>query len=407
MKKILTIILISTASFAGSLTPIEAVKMNYIMSIIENVYYGDPKPTHENMYTGALKGLVESLDDPYSEYYTPQEYKSLSEDLDGSFSGIGITMRKEKDKPLEIENALIGSPAYNAGLLGGDVVLKVDGEDILPLTSLEVSKKIRGKKGTKVLLTIQRNGSNKTEDITIVRDIINLEAVDYKMLDNNIGYLSLNQFDNGVGKKIEKAILDLQKKGMKKLIFDLRNNPGGAMNEAIYIASLFVKEKEIMSTVDNTGKRIVSNRTAKYLGDYPMVVLVNENSASASEIVTGVLKDYNRAYIIGTKTFGKGIVQSIMPLSDGSAIKITIAKYATPKNDNIHKNGILPNMKVETYPLLIIRTYSNLTPEAKVKEKQRVEELIIKIKGEKEGRELIKNGDTQLNAAIEYLKKAK
>lgn len=408
MKKKILILLVSIFSIiscAQNLNYMERKKINDVMSLVESVYYGDNQDeiNHQSMFEGAVKGILNSLNDPYSEYYTEDEYKSIKDGLNTDFVGIGITMIKEVNKPLQIESTFVGGPAFKAGLTRGDKIFEVDGKDILPLKSNEVTKRIKGVEGVPVTLTVLRNGKVDKEKITLIREKINIQDVDYKMLDNNIGYVSLLEFDDGTGKQVENAIKTLQKQGMKKLIFDLRSNPGGSLQDAIYIASLFVKDKLIVSVKNNRGQVQNHYRTAKYLGDFPLVVLVNGASASASEVVSSVIRDYNRGILIGEKTFGKGIVQTIIPLGDGTAVKITTAKYTTPKNENIHKNGLKPDYNIPMNQLLTVKSYANLTEEDKKVEKENLYKVLEKIYGKEEASKIIEKGDVQLNAAIDFL----
>lgn len=290
---------------------------------------------------------MSNLDDPYSEYLSKEELQDLNENLNGTYSGVGMSIKKQRGEYMEVISPFIGSPAFRANIQIGDRVTKVNGKDIKNNTAVEVSKMLKGKKGTVVELEIIRKGLKEPLKFKLIRDNIKLDNVEYKMLEDNIGYISLLQFGEGIANEIEKALKDLNSKGMKSLILDLRTNPGGSLSEAVDLASLFTSEQKMVSLKYKSGKEKVFNRTKQQLYKGPMVVLVNGGSASASEIITGILKDYNRATIIGEKTYGKGVAQNILPFRTGGALKITIAKYATPKNDDINKKGIEPNIKVK------------------------------------------------------------
>ena len=287
----------------------------------------------------------------------------------------------------------------------GDKVIKVDNKDIIALTSTDAVKLLKGEKGTKVVLDVIREGTKGTFKVEIIRDEIKLEFVESKMLDNKVGYVSLLRFGNNTGQEIEAHIKKLQAQGMKSLIFDLRSNPGGSLGEAQDISSLFIKQKLVVLLKYKDGSKKEYNRTFQNLGDFPLVVLVNGGSASASEIVTGALKDYKRALIIGEKTFGKGIVQQIIPIGDGEAIKLTIAQYFTPKGNYIHEKGIEPDIKVEMNEILAIKGYANDSEEAKANRMKELEAVIVKEKGQEEATKIISAGDTQLKRAIEEITK--
>ena len=287
----------------------------------------------------------------------------------------------------------------------GDKVIKVDNKDIIALTSTDAVKLLKGEKGTKVVLDVIREGTKGTFKVEIIRDEIKLEFVESKMLDNKVGYVSLLRFGNNTGQEIEAHIKKLQAQGMKSLIFDLRSNPGGSLGEAQDISSLFIKQKLVVLLKYKDGSKKEYNRTFQNLGDFPLVVLVNGGSASASEIVTGALKDYKRALIIGEKTFGKGIVQQIIPIGDGETIKLTIAQYFTPKGNYIHEKGIEPDIKVEMNEILAIKGYANDSEEAKANRMKELEAVIVKEKGQEEATKIISAGDTQLKRAIEEITK--
>ena len=372
----------------------DLTKITDAINLIQNLFVGKSDPTKKELYQAAIAGMVNSLNDPYSEYFSKEDFESFSEDMDGNYVGVGMSIDKKKGEPLVVVSPFIGSPASKAGMKIGDKVIKVDNKDIIALTSTDAVKLLKGEKGTK--------GTFKVE---IIRDEIKLEFVESKMLDNKVGYVSLLRFGNNTGQEIEAHIKKLQAQGMKSLIFDLRSNPGGSLGEAQDISSLFIKQKLVVLLKYKDGSKKEYNRTFQNLGDFPLVVLVNGGSASASEIVTGALKDYKRALIIGEKTFGKGIVQQIIPIGDGEAIKLTIAQYFTPKGNYIHEKGIEPDIKVEMNEILAIKGYANDSEEAKANRMKELEAVIVKEKGQEEATKIISAGDTQLKRAIEEITK--
>lgn len=382
---------------------VELSKIVETINLIQEVHVGADGYNKEDFYEAALAGLVKSLEDPYSEYLDAEELKSMNEDLDGEYSGLGISIRKQKGELIEIISPFIGGPAFKVGIQIGDKISEIEGEKVDPLTATEVSKRLRGKKGTSVNIEIIRKGKKDPIKLNITRDIIKLEQVESKMLSSDIGYLSLTQFGNNVGHKIEKELKKLKAQGMKKLIFDLRTNPGGSLAEAVDISSLFNKEEFIVSLKYKDNEEQKYYRTLDYMGDFPMVVLVNKGSASASEIVTGVIKDYKRATIIGETTYGKGVAQRIFNYKSGDAVKLTIAEYSTPKNHNINKNGIEPDIYIKQNEILSSKGYANETKEAKANRIKELEKILIESEGKEKANEIIKKGDVQLQAAIDVL----
>ena len=376
-----------------------------VINIIENRYVGkEATPSKEELYKGAVAGVINKLNDPYSEYLSKEDLANFSEEMDGEYVGVGMTINKKKGEALEVVSPFIGSPAEKVGIKIGDKI-KVDDKDILSLTAADTVKMLKGKEGTKVNVEVVRSGKKEPLKFTMTRAKIKLEMVESKMLDNSIGYVSLLRFGNNVGEEVQKAIKDLQAKGMKGLILDLRLNPGGSLQEAQDISSLLVKENLIVSLKYKDGQERKYNRTFKNMGDFPLVVLINKGSASASEIVTGAIKDYKRGIIIGEKTFGKGIVQQIIPLRTNDAIKLTIAQYFTPKGNYIHEKGIEPDIKVEMEELLTLKGYANDSEQARKNREKEVEEILVKDKGAEEAKKIIAAGDVQLKRAIEEMNK--
>lgn len=382
---------------------VELSKIVETINLINEVWVGDKDVDKERLYKAAIAGIISELEDPYSEYLDANALKELNEDLDGKYTGVGMSISKKVGEYMEVVSPFIGSPAFKANIQIGDKVIKVDGKDILKNTAVEVSKMLRGKKGTKVEIELIRPNVKNPIKLTLVRDDIKIDNVEYKMLENNIGYISLLQFGNGVAQEIEDAVYDLKKKGMDKLIVDLRTNPGGSLKEAIDIASLFTDKSQLVSLKFKNEKYTQYTRTLRQAYSGKMVLLVNKGSASASEILTGILKDYDIATVIGEKTYGKGVAQNIVNFKTGDAIKITIAKYSTPKNDNINKNGIEPHIYKPMESILSTKGYTNENKKAKQNRVKEIEKILINIHGEKKAKEIIKAGDIQLKAAIDFL----
>ncbi|MGL5232222.1 MAG: S41 family peptidase, partial [Fusobacteriaceae bacterium] len=325
----------------------ELKEISDIMDIISENYVGEKPVDKKMMLHGALKGITDSLGDPHSNYFTKKEMDEFNEDMKGKYPGVGMIIQKKPDDVLLVVSPIEDTPAYKAGIKPKDKIIAINGDSTLGLTSEECAKKLKGEPGTTVKLTVYREKIKETKVFELKREMIQLNYVKSKMLVNNIGYLRLTQFGQDVSKDVQKALTKLNKDGMKALVFDLRSNPGGSLEEAIKIGSLFVKEDKIVSTKTKNGPEEIGRRKGNYLGDIPLVILINEGSASASEIVSGAVKDYKRGTLIGEKTFGKGSVQTVIPLPDGDGIKLTIAKYYTPSGVSIHGVGIEPDIKVE------------------------------------------------------------
>ena len=296
------------------------------------------------LMTGSLKGMVNSLGDPYSVYLDPKMFSELMLETKGSFGGVGIVLGV-KDKQLTVVAPIEGTPAETAGILSGDLIVKIDGQDTKDMALDEAVGKIRGKEGSKVTLTIQRTGQ-EAEEYSLTRATIVLKSVSGKILENGIGYIRLSMFSETTGNDFTQKMSELTEQGMTSLILDLRNNPGGLIGESVKVARLLVPQGPIVSVIGKDGERETSQ---SYLEKtpLPLVVLINGGSASASEIVAGAIQDTGAGKLIGVKTFGKGSVQRIIPLDKDSAVKITIAEYHTPKDRSIHGKGIEPDIVVE------------------------------------------------------------
>jgi len=296
------------------------------------------------LMTGSLKGMVNSLGDPYSVYLDPKMYSELMLETKGSFGGVGIVLGV-KEKQLTVVAPIEGTPAEAAGILSGDLIVKIDGQDTKDMALDEAVGKIRGKEGSKVTLTIQRTGK-EVQEYSLTRATIVLKSVSGKILENGIGYIRLSMFSETTGNDFTQKMNELTEQGMTSLILDVANNPGGLIGESVKVARLLVPQGPIVSVIGKDGERETSQ---SYLEKtpLPLVVLINGGSASASEIVAGAIQDTGAGKLIGVKTFGKGSVQRIIPLDKDSAVKITIAEYHTPKDRSIHGKGIEPDIVVE------------------------------------------------------------
>lgn len=292
------------------------------------------------------KGYIAGLDDPYAAYYNEEEYAQLMEEDSGEYVGIGVTVRQDPDTGyVLVEQVNKGGPAYNAGVQADDIIMAVDGEDTAEL-GLQDTVALIKKNEKPVVLTILR-GSESME-LTVDKSQIVMETVTWEMKENHTGYIAVSQFIDNTSEQFNEALTSLTEEGMTSLIIDLRDNGGGLLTACLDMVSRFVPdEKLIVYTEDKKGNRTEYNSDSVDVIDLPVVLLVNENSASASEIMTGCLKDYGIATIVGETTYGKGIVQNIMPLPDGSAVKMTVSKYYTPNGSNIHEVGITPDVTVE------------------------------------------------------------
>ncbi len=317
------------------------------LAIVESDYVDEQDP--KDLIYGALKGMLSSLD-PHSNFLDPDEYNELKVDTKGEFGGLGIEITI-KDGLLTIISPIEDTPAWRAGVKAGDRIVKIDNELTRDITLTDAVKKLRGKPGTEAALTILRESSGKILEFKIVRDIIKIRDIkNAKILEDKIGYLRLVEFRESTPASLKKALSDLKKSGMDSFILDLRNNPGGLLDIAVSVTEEFVPQgKIIVTTKGRKDKQNFEFKSQSVNPDTktPMVVMINEGSASGSEIVAGALQDYKRAIILGAKSFGKGSVQTVIPLSDGSAIRLTTSKYYTPNGRSIHGTGIEPDIKVE------------------------------------------------------------
>ena len=313
--------------------------------IIDEYYLGDVD--EEKLKEGALKGYIEAIGDEYTEYYTKEEMDSFEEDTLGNFTGIGIYMVKDtENNVIKVLTPIDGTPAYNAGIQPGDIISKVDGVEYTGEQMTEAANKIKGEVGTTVKLGIIRGTENL--ELEIKRENIKINHVEGKTIDNNIGYLKLSTFDEGCADEFKQKYDELNaNKNIKALVVDLRNNGGGLVEEALNIADYFTdKDSKLLITVDKKEKEEIRKaKQSKYI-NVPVVVLINENTASASEILAGALRDNGIAKIVGTKSYGKGVIQEVLTLQDGTGIKITTNEYFTPNKTKINKVGIEPDETV-------------------------------------------------------------
>lgn len=390
----------------GFLSNIRQLKeLSDIMDIINQNYVGEKTVDKKILMQGALKGMIEALEDPHSNYFTSEELKDFQDDIKGKYVGVGMVVQKRPNEALTVVSPIEDSPAYKAGMKPKDKIIAIDGDSTYKLTSEECVKKLKGKENTTVKVTVVREGVKETKEVEIKRAVVELKYVKSKMIDekDKIGYLRLTQFGENVYPDVAKALEELQKQGMKALIFDVRSNPGGALDQAVKITSMFLKDGRVVSVKSKDGEEKVSNREGKYFGDFPLVVLINGGSASASEILAGAIKDDKRGILVGEKSFGKGSVQTLVGLPDGDGIKLTIAKYYTPSGVCIHGVGIEPDVKVEEKDGYML--FNSMVTNIDEKEsKENKKELIKEIKGEKVAEEFEHHKDIQLDTAIGILK---
>jgi carboxyl-terminal processing protease len=311
--------------------------------------YVEEKSSKDLIY-GAIKGMLETLD-PHSAFMPPNVYKEMQEETKGRFEGLGIEITI-KDGVLAVVSPIEDTPAFKAGILAGDQILKIDGELTKNLTLMESVKRLRGTKGTKVTITIMREGFTKPKDFTLVRDVIPIRSVRHELLEKNYGYIRVSQFQEKTDSEFDKHLKALEeesKEALKGLVLDLRNNPGGLLDQAVKVSDRFLESGLIVSM---EGRK--EDQKMKFyahpqgtISPYPLIVLINGGSASGAEIVAGAIQDHGRGILLGTQTFGKGSVQTIFPLKDGSGMRLTTARYFTPNGRSIQAKGIVPDIVVK------------------------------------------------------------
>jgi carboxyl-terminal processing protease len=372
-----------------------------VLEKVRNEYVDGAKVSYEDLFHGALKGMLGTLD-PHSEYLEAIKYDDLRKDTEGAYGGVGIMIGLSRDKVLTVLEPMEGSPAMEAGVLAGDRIVKIEGKSTEKFTLEDAVKRLKGQTGSEVSFSIFRPSTGVTKDIKVARSVIKVDTVkdlngkhEYPLLDNGVAYIRLRQFGEHTSSELDEALRKSEAKGMKGLILDLRGNPGGLLDQAVKVCEKFLKRGTLV--VSTEGRP--SDRKLEYHAEgrspylkVPMVLLVNGSSASASEIVAGCLQDLGRAFVLGEQTFGKGSVQSILPLQDGSALKLTTAKYYTPSHKVIHEKGITPDSDVRMSAEEEEALYLKRVPGA-------LDNL------DDERREKVANArDVQLDRAADYLK---
>ncbi len=321
-------------------------KINNIIAML-NYYYIDELDVEE-MEEGIYAGLVNSLGDIYTTYYTEEEFIAFNESSSGTYAGLGSTVTQDASGNIVFVKPFVDGPAHKAGILPGDILVEINGESTADMDLTEAVSKIKGEAGTKVDIKIYRSGETDYLSMTVERAFIEVPTVEYQMLDNKIGYIYVMEFDEVTEQQFIDAVDDLEAQGMQGLVVDLRDNPGGLLSTVCGMLSRIVPEGELLVYMeDKYGTKEEYKSEGSETLDVPIAVLINGNSASASEVFAGALQDYGLAKLVGTQSFGKGIVQSIFPLQDGSAIKVTVSKYFTPKGVCIHGIGLTPDLEVE------------------------------------------------------------
>lgn len=346
-------------------------KLNVLDQALDAFYFDDVDKQKAKDYI--YKAYLGAYGDKYTVYYTPEEFKQMMESTSGSFYGIGAVCQMKEGVGIQIMDAYKDAPAYKAGIRNGDIITKVNGDEVKDLEISAAVALIKGEEGTKVNLDVLRE--DKILNFEVERAKVSAKTVEYEMFADNIGYISVSQFDEVTTQQFKTAIDDLNKQGMKGLIIDLRDNPGGVLSTVLDMLEYILPDGLLLYTEEKSGKRTDYKGNDNNELSIPYAVIVNENSASASEVFSGAVQDYGKGKIIGKKTFGKGIVQTIRPLSDGSAIKYTIAKYFTPNGQDIHGQGVKPDIEAE----LVLPEGVNSVESAS-------------------------DGDTQYQAALKYIK---
>ncbi|HNS55104.1 MAG TPA: S41 family peptidase [Syntrophales bacterium] len=384
---------------------------NEVLDIVEKNYVEEVK--QKKLIDEAVNGMIKSLD-PHSAYLTPDQYKELQVDTSGTFGGLGIVISMQNDQ-LTVVSPIEDTPAFNAGLKAGDRILKIDGQITKGMSIQDAVKKMRGPENTKVTLTILRKDMKEPKDFEITRAVIKIKSVKHNVYDDSIGYIRISAFQESTVDELRKALQQVngKSKDLKGIVIDVRNNPGGLLDQAVKASDAFLKSGTIVST-KGRAKAIESKFVARDDGNEPtcpIVVLVNEGTASASEILSGALQDNGRAIVLGMPTFGKGSVQTVIPLEDGSALKLTTAKYYTPKGRSIQAEGIKPDIVVEP-----IRQAEG--PETAEAQMLREKDLKGHIRGDREAEQKPAEGkgkeqdkdktdlqrDNQLKSAVDILK---
>ena len=357
-----------------------------VLSYVEANYVEEVEP--ERVIHGAIRGMLRSLD-PHSSFMPPEMFGEMQVETEGRFGGLGIEITI-RDDVLTVVAPIEETPAFRAGILAGDQIVLVEGESTKDMTLIEAVKKLRGPEGTEVTIGVMRPGFAEPRDFTIVRAVIKIKSVRWTRLPQDVGYIKVRSFQKTTVNEVKEAIRELESQGMAALVLDLRNNPGGLLDQAISVSELFLDDGKLIvytkGRLTNQDMKGFSKGGGIWSGR-PLAILINGGSASASEIVAGALKDWDRATLIGTQSFGKGSVQTIIPLSDGSGLRLTTAKYYTPNNAEIHGEGITPDILVELEPVS-----PSDDPESELRSRRQME-----LPGED------MSGDTQLQRAFDFL----
>lgn len=362
-----------------------------VLSYIESNYVEEVEP--EKVVHGAIRGLLRTLD-PHSSFMPPDVYREMQVETEGRFGGLGIEITI-RDDVLTVVSPIESTPAFRAGIQPGDQIVKVNGESTKELSLIDAVKKLRGPEGSSVTIAIMRQGFSEPKDFTLSRAVIQIKSVRWTKLPDDIGYIKLRSFQKTSAEELEEALQDLGEQKIQSLVLDLRNNPGGLLEQAIAVSDLFLEGGKLIVYTKGRLAGQSMKGYSKHDGlhvSYPLAIIINGGSASASEIVAGALQDLGRATLVGTQSFGKGSVQTIIPLSDGSGLRLTTAKYYTPKGSEIHGKGITPDIVVE-------KPQETETPEGEQKSQQPPRS---RRNMELPGEDL--SNDLQLQRAIEFLK---
>ena len=354
LKIIAVVLLVITTAFVTRIITVRQVlssnenfgKVIVLEKYLRENYLYNKDIKDENLEAGLLKGLVAGLGDPYSQYLTAEEMTKLSETTTGKFQGIGVIISPDEDGTVTVISPIKGSPADRAGVESGDKILKINGKDFSAEKINEASKEMRGEKGTIVKILLLKKKNLKTEEVEIKREEIKIDSI-LKNKIGDLGYIGITMFGEETGKDFIKALNELTSEGVKGIILDMRGNPGGVVDAAVEIGDAILPKSTFVTLKDNKGEIVQDYKLDDKYNDIKMVVLVNEGSASASEILSGAIRDLGRAKIIGKKTYGKGVVQNVMSLPGGDGLKLTTSEYFTPSGKSINKKGIVPDIEVD------------------------------------------------------------
>lgn len=354
LKIIAVVLLVITTAFVTRMITVRQVlssnedfgKVIVLEKYLRENYLYNKDIKDENLEAGLLKGLVAGLGDPYSQYLTAEEMAKLSETTTGKFQGIGVIISPDEDGTVTVISPIKGSPADRAGVESGDKILKINGKDFSAEKINEASKEMRGEKGTTVKILLLKKKNLKTEEVEIKREEIKIDSI-IKDKIGDLGYIGITMFDEETGKDFVKALNELTSEGVKGIILDMRGNPGGVVDAAVEIGDAILPKTSFVTLKDNKGEVVQDYKLDDKYNDIKMVVLVNEGSASASEILAGAIRDLDRAKIIGKTTYGKGVVQNVMSLPGGDGLKLTTSEYFTPSGKSINKKGIVPDIEVD------------------------------------------------------------